>query len=687
MKKIILTFFAAVLAFSPCVARNRFAIFTDSKTYEHCSAEIEQYRRVLVQEGLDARVYHSDWTSPEQVKSIILKLAAKQRKPLEGAVFIGEVPIVMVSGAQHLTTAFKMNEKTYPKQESSVASDRYYDDFDLTFEYIERDTVDTNRYFYRMTGEGAQTLRPEIYTARIKVPKFLIDAGKDKYELISKYLVKAVEAHKEVNILDNMIYFFGSGYNSEDLNVWRERTFASYEEFPYTKGLAGQHRFYNFHQDPQVKWNLFSELQRPETDFFQFSEHGGPAVQYINGGIERPGLKDLSEQLRISVLKGKWARSLYDSLAQHINPALLSDSAMAVVFKEDSIRYHHKDIYQEEIAAIRSNPRVVVLNACYNNSFHNPEGYVAGAHIFSDGRCVVAQGNTVNVLQDKYDNKLVGLLSMGMRVGLWQKEVSYLEAHLSGDPTFRFSPAPQDAELSAALYDALVRKPQDAKTWKKFLASDNAIARAAAAVHLGYAGEYESLLPLLRQDKSPMVRMSALDALSCTDKIEEALLIGLKDPYELILRQSMRSACDYAAVGTDSSICAAVRHIESYHPELVRLAYYTSSYERLIDKESYYYKETGTLSNRSAKSKARTNAARSFRNNNFIPAIDTMIAIIADAEDEEDVRIVCAEALGWYDKSAAKSEIIAKLNAMDKSGFSPALSEEIVKTLKRLEYK
>ena len=52
-------------------------------------------------------------------------------------VFIGDVPYVMVRNAQHMTTAFKMDEKKFPIDESSVCSDRFYDDLHLEFEYPE----------------------------------------------------------------------------------------------------------------------------------------------------------------------------------------------------------------------------------------------------------------------------------------------------------------------------------------------------------------------------------------------------------------------------------------------------------------------------------------------------------------------------------------------------------------------
>lgn len=689
MRKIVLSIIVSCLALSLGHARGQssFAIFVDEQTYLHCQKELEQYRQVLIDEGLSTEIYHSDWASPEQVKEIILRLGRQKRRPLEGAVFVGQVPIVMVRGGQHLTTAFKMNEERYPMQESSVASDRYYDDFDLSFEFIARDSIDTCRFFYRLTSDGAQTLRPEIYTGRIKVPKFMIKHPGDEYELISKYLLKAVEAHKENNVLDHMCFFYGSGYNSEDMNVWREKIFASYEEFPYTKGRAEQHRFLNFHQEEQSKWTLFSELQRPKTDFFQFSEHGAPSVQYINGGKERPSASDYIDELRLSILNGKRARTVLDSLAQHINPSFLSDSAKAVLLYEDSLRTRHKDIYQEEIAAIHSNPRVVILNACYNNSFHNPEGYVAGAHIFSPGRCVVSQGNTVNVLQDKYENKLVGLLSLGVRVGLWQKEVSYLESHLAGDPTFRFTPASEDKALAETLAKALVHKPYDQRFWKKYLSSDNPIVRSTAVVHLGYCGYTEGFMDILSSDASCMVRMSALDALLSTEQREEALLLGLKDPYELILRQSVKAACKWAAVGKDSLICHAVRHLGTYHTELPRLSYYISNYERLISPIGTYYEELQTLLNSVAKLQSRINAARYYRNNNYIPAIEGLVSMISDSKETLPLRLVCAEALGWYEMSSSKAEIISRLTNLDTASYPEELKSEITKTIKRLEYK
>ena len=50
-------------------------------------------------------------------------------------------------------------------EESSVPSDRFYDDFDLSFDFICRDTVETDVFYYRLSEDGAQHLRPDIYSS------------------------------------------------------------------------------------------------------------------------------------------------------------------------------------------------------------------------------------------------------------------------------------------------------------------------------------------------------------------------------------------------------------------------------------------------------------------------------------------------------------------------------------------
>ncbi len=68
--------------------------------------------------------------------------------------------------------------------------------------------------------------------------------------------------------------------------------------------------------------------------------------------------------------------------------------------------------------------------------FHEND-YIAGQYIFNDGQTLVAQGNTRNVLQDRWTIEMIGLLSHGVRAGQYNKLIASLEGHLFGDPTFR----------------------------------------------------------------------------------------------------------------------------------------------------------------------------------------------------------------------------------------------------------
>ena len=110
----------------------------DKATAQACRAELEAYRDVITAEGLPAEILAGDWATPEQVRDRIRQLY--RDKGLEGAVFVGDIPVAMVRGAQHFTSAFKMDQQQFPMFDSSVPSDRFYDDFGLKFRFIAQDS-------------------------------------------------------------------------------------------------------------------------------------------------------------------------------------------------------------------------------------------------------------------------------------------------------------------------------------------------------------------------------------------------------------------------------------------------------------------------------------------------------------------------------------------------------------------
>ena len=673
-----------------------FAIITDSETLSKCSEEFHAYKQVLEEEGLGTYIISADWKGPEEVKAEILALAGKKPR-LEGVVFAGDIPIVKVRQGQHLTTAFKMNEETWPMEESSVPSDRFYDDFDLSFDFICRDTVETDVFYYRLSEEGAQHLRPDIYSARMKVPAVMKG---DKYEIMRKYLRKVVDAHRQNNALDNLTFFAGHGYNSDCLTLWRQKPVVFREYFPYVFSQASHNRFLNFREDRHMKWNLLSEVARKDVDLFVFSEHGAPDTQYINESKVADNLDEDMDYLRRSLAeaykyyagKGHGEDFMKEAVEQEyrLSRKDFSDSAMAAYAAADSLEFALANISLDDIMKGHSNAKMIVFNACYNGSFHNREGYVAGCHVFGDGECIVAQGNTVNVLQDKWEDKLMGYLSIGERAGMWQKEVAYLESHLIGDPTFRFTPHDKAEEkLRDRLHNDLVFNELNPSVWEKYTYSDNSLLRCAGITHLGYidAKAAHKRAAEMFGDPSWTVRIHAFNTLATDPDADFAtyVRIGLEDIYEVVARNSVRMA---AALG-DTSLIPDIKAFKKDHPEMVRASGHAADDAvALLSGTGHYSKSTEGAADKEKPVKKRVNDIRTFRNGRSIFAVDPLLHIVGDASDDLYVRTVACETLGWYEQSVRRGEIIESLSGMLVNGtdIPQQIQAEIKKTIKRLSW-
>ena len=148
---------------------SRFLVVIDSKSFEEASEEVMAYKAVLEEEGLGVVVMIGNWDNPEKLREEIRKIY--NRKPvLEGAVFVGDIPVVRVRNFQHATTAFKMNEKEFPIEESSVTSDRFYDDLDLQFRFLHVDEKNPRHFYYALSERSPQVIESDFYSARMLPP-------------------------------------------------------------------------------------------------------------------------------------------------------------------------------------------------------------------------------------------------------------------------------------------------------------------------------------------------------------------------------------------------------------------------------------------------------------------------------------------------------------------------------------
>ena len=127
-------------------SKTTFAIVVDSESYAQAKNAVDAYKKSIEADGLGAYMLIHTWKSPEEIRELLIKLHADPKAPLEGCVLVGDIPIPMLRDAQHLSSAFKMDQRRDWKR-SSIPSDRYYDDFGLEFKFLKQDSI-VPAYFY-----------------------------------------------------------------------------------------------------------------------------------------------------------------------------------------------------------------------------------------------------------------------------------------------------------------------------------------------------------------------------------------------------------------------------------------------------------------------------------------------------------------------------------------------------------
>jgi uncharacterized membrane protein len=493
------------------------------------------------------------------------------------------------------------------------------------------------------------------------------------------------------------------------------------EYFPQAFRKASGNKFYNFRQDNYMKFKLYHEIQRPETDVLMFTEHGAPDTQYINGLAPAYSIEENIEALK-RTLRNDLRRAVkrtpekkeefIKDMAEHyhLDPVLFSDEAMEAKRVNDSLASADINIVLEEIQKLKTGARLTIFNACYNGSFHE-KGYVAGYHIFNDGRNVVAQGNTVNVLQDKWADQLIGYLALGIRAGFWQKEVCYLESHMIGDPTFRFTaPDGVDAEeISRALatqshINSGLMKNEGiggSDYWEDFLNAREPMFRAMAVKQLSELGALNSadLAEIFEKDKSWIVRLQALTAIAPFVD-ENALKVvekGIFDPFEMIRRQSCHYAGKMGAENCKDELADVVRRSH----DVARTQYAAQGALNLFNHDElpediakdmdYFIKNTikqmENIKNFSADDLKRESDMRFLRNNPLHWKVDELLEVAGNTSQSEYTRLVMIEALGWFDYSVEREKIANAINGwLATQELSPRMKREMIKTVKRLRW-
>ena len=699
--------------------KTTFAIVVDQKSYDEVKSEIDAYRSSIENEGLGTYLLIDNWKRPESIREQLIKLHKNEKAPLEGCVFIGDIPIPMIRDAHHLSSAFKMSPKAN-WQKSSIPSDRYYDDFGLTFDYIKQDSLKPDYHYMTLRADSKQYISPDIYSARIR-PLHLKD--QNPYQMLRDYLKKTVAEKEKQNTLDQLTMARGHGYNSEDPLAWSGEQMALREQLPQIFKPGNTVKFYDFDMRYPMKPLYLNEIQREGLDIMLFHHHGGPTMQYING-------YENGSSINLSIENAKiFLRSKVPSYAKkHGREAAIKEYAKqygvpeswcAEAFdeekiKSDSIVNRNMDIYTEDIRLMAPNARFVLFDACFNGSFHLDDNIV-GSYIFNRGKTIVTMGCTVNTIQDKWPDEFLGLLATGMRIGQFTRFTCFLENHLIGDPTFHFI---NNSELDIDINQALVLQEGNVAFWKKQLNSPMADMQAMALRPLSMAN-YSGLVDLLKKSYYEsnyfVVRLEALRLLTLNypTEVADVLQTAMNDSYELIRRY----AVEYVEKNSNPKLLPA--WIESYllrghenrhrfrifsgidtfdhdtalnelQKQAAKWSFYDSSYmnelsEYLPRQKKGLERDFALIGNPESTTKQIQSEISRFRNKPITKAIEPLLNIVKNENLEEELRVSAAETLGWYNLHYDKATIIKKLNAFQTS--NPKLMNEVTKTIHRLEGK
>ena len=700
-----------------------FAVVVDQKTYSAIPQEVDAYVESACTGTRKGVLVVDKWFNPDSIKAHLYRMYTDQN--LEGAVFVGDIPVPMLRDAQHFTTAFKINQKADMK-DSSVPSDRFYDDFDLKFSFIKQDEERKLYFYYTLLPDSPQELCCDIYTARIKAPE-----GDNKHELIAAYLKKAIEAKGNRQAMDKILHFGGHGYNSESMNARIDEAVAFSEQFQFLNGNKGNLEYIDFTFDKYVKKRLMGAVADKELDLAMLHHHGSEDTQYLNGS---PFVSDPQGWISLAqnYFRGKM-RSAKDKEATRerflknfdIPASWLEDYNDSVKAVEDSLHAASMDIVIEDLKGYEPGARMVILDACYNGSFNNDD-YIASHYLFNAGNTVVVKGNSVNTLQDTWTTELIGLLNWGICAGNWAKGQLTLESHLLGDPTFEFAaqnvPEYFVGKKGFDINAIIAARKGDVKYWRSVLYApvEDALAcdYKSLAIQMLYnnnAITSAELLDIQRNSNSKILRLEAFNTIRKIgdSNLYKSIILGLQDDYEL----TQRLAAMYAGKNYSAELVPAVArglmdpmtsdrvlfqlrgNLKGYKgadlvAELNKLnsevPYWggVEEYAKLIrlveGAEKSISKEIAAIMDGSMSLKEMRSFARGRRNGCEPKAVAPLVHMIKTSDNAE-LRLTAIEALGWYLYSSAKEDIISQCLELYNAEKDADAKAELLKTINRLK--
>ncbi len=707
------------------------AVVVDKATYDKISSHVDNYVKAVSTEDRKGVLVVDNWSNPEQIKDKLFQMYRNDF--LEGAVFIGNIPIPMIRDAQHMATAFKMDQKRN-WLDSSVPSDRFYDDFDLKFDFFSQDTTNKRAFYYSLRADSPQQIQCDIYSARIKPP---VSDPDSEAKAIAAFLDKASSAHAQYNNMDKVLHFAGHGYNSDSMNARIDEGIALAEHFPFINDRTGSLDFFNYTFDKYSKYRVKEALANDKLDLAIMHHHGAEDTQFLNGAMNGQNPADwlwlaknyFRTKYRAAFERGgeeRAEKTKANFIKQYNIPQeWFAEANDPKLIAEDSIYSVDKDLVLTDLNNYRSGARFIILDACYNGGFI-VDDYIAARYIFNSGSTMVVKANSVNTLQDTWTTELIGLLNLGVSAGDWAKGQMTLESHLFGDPTFVFAPQKNILDKIKGGYDIarnIVKERNNPKYWRSLL--DNALnsdsyhaditSLAIKMLVRNNAISSSELLSIAKDNPSRIVRLEAFMAnkFICDSNLEAAIDLAINDTYEITRRLG------YITLGYNGSPDfveqMAARYInpnctdreefqiymsigafdkERFVSEVEKLykvnGYYPSkeNYEYTIKRISgsgpYPKEEFEKIVNGTSSAKETKGAIRYQRNVCYPHALEAIYHCVENSSDLT-MKVLAAEVLGWYRYSYLRDSIKEKVEQLYNKAQDKAVKNELLKSLNRLK--
>ncbi|MBR1448734.1 MAG: hypothetical protein IJ588_08340 [Prevotella sp.] len=702
MKKLLLSI-TALLAVATGFARQSagFAIVIDPESHRQAATELQGYIQALEEmQGFHVYIVEDRWGVPDSIRQELQRLHRQKKSPIVGAVFIGDIPVPMIRDAQFLTSAFKMSQKQ-PWPDSSVPSDRFYDDFGLQFKFLKRDSVSPHLFYYSLSHEGNQRLHPDLFTGRLRPT----DAGgTSRYEKLRVYLRKATDAKRHPEKLQSTFVYTGSGSLTESRVAHIGEQMAMREHFPTLAMQPGAFSYMDFGDERFIKRRLMNEMMRPDLGIALMHHHGDFDTQYLTSYPKPSGTQQALDYLlysyRVRLQRARRYGENVDSVRHllterdHLPEEWLKGEPTAEhqhldSLMEDSLNLTLKDFLNY---GYRPNCRVAIYDACYNAAFQNDD-CIANEYIFSGGKTIAGLGGTVNVLQDKWPDHLIGLLGQGLTVGRINQLCPELEMHVVGDPTYVF----------------LADKGN----------GQSADEQSLTMIEQGNRLSDSQLLHTLRTSPLGLVRLQAFMLLQDrnSDLLTAAIEAASLDNFELLQRFAVnamqkcgdpRLAPSLARIivsnNTSARVAFNAQQAIQFFPEeaimpainkaLDSIAPYVTWPDEYRQKRateaSHYAKrwEADIRSMVSGQMSERRMHIQADRMKIYLPPyLAADVAAFTEKTTDPTLQVELLSTLGWHRLAYTHKEVIAIVERMTTNGsLPPEVRHEAIKTLKRLKY-